>query len=227
MEYYSNHDYLYHYGVKGMKWGVRHDKQRNQLSDKQKRVIKRIAITTAVTVGAAAAGYSLYKYGQKNFDSVIKSGVKIQHMSRTTDEVLNHPFYASYLPKDNKIYTKNNLFGAHFETKMMAKSSKNIRIAGKRNAERIYREWLNTDPVAKQRFGSQSYFSFNRNLNTPDYRDKKIISNFYKELQKHGYSAIRDVNDQFQTGVTSPVIIFGSLKDIKVIDISKAAPRII
>ena len=62
-------DYLMHHGVKGMKWGIRHDPQRtgrttgsakssrsrNGLSSKQKKVLKGAAIAAGV-VGVAALG---------------------------------------------------------------------------------------------------------------------------------------------------------------------------
>ena len=221
--YIQKPDELYHYGVKGMKWGIRHE--RHEQSEKsignRTKTIKKIAIATAVVAGASVAGYALHRYGSMNFDKVIKSGTKIQHMSRTTDELLDKPFYASYLKKDNKLYAANDLFGSHWNAKITAVSSNNIKIAGRKNAVKIYEHWLNTNPDAKARFGNQSYFSFNRNLNSPDYRDKKLFSSFYTELKKNGYDAIRDMNDQTQSGAISPVIVFGSLKDIKISDITK------
>lgn len=79
---------LYHFGVKGMHWGVRkkydkigrsHNKNQNdeitknrhRLSDKTKRNIK-IGATVAGTCLLAYGGYRLYKNGV--FDSTIKFG---------------------------------------------------------------------------------------------------------------------------------------------------------
>ena len=71
-------DYLMHYGVKGMKWGVRHDpervgrdrrkvsqsknKKRKKLSEKQKRIIK---------IGAVVVGSALAYYGARKVSSII------------------------------------------------------------------------------------------------------------------------------------------------------------
>lgn len=207
---------LMHYGVKGMKWGVRKDSGRKQF-DKRKAV--KIAVAAAAVVGVGVAAYYLNRYGAMNFDKVIKRGSSIQHMSRYTGELLDKPFYASYKSRDNKIYTSSDFYGSNWNTKMTLRTSKDLRIAGKKNSERIYSQWLNGNPEAKKRFGNQSYYSFNRNLNSPDYRDRKLFDSFYGELKRNGYDAIRDVNDQTQSGAISPLIIFGSLGDIKVSDI--------
>ena len=83
--YYSNE--LYHYGVKGMKWGVRKEyvpkgrdkasggysaeKKRRKLTNKQKKIIG----IAAGTVALAATGYVLYKTGQ--FDRLANVGRSI------------------------------------------------------------------------------------------------------------------------------------------------------
>lgn len=81
-------NYLYHYGVKGMKWGVRKEykpvgrrrsnskaeskeNSKKGLTDKQKRAIK-IGATAAAATLAAYDGYKLYKSGK--LDGFIKSG---------------------------------------------------------------------------------------------------------------------------------------------------------
>lgn len=192
------------------------------LTDKQKRVLKTTAIASAVTIGAAATAYCIKKYGDKNFDKVLKSGTEMQHMSRIMNETLNKPFYASYLKSDNKIYAKNDFFGTNWQSKMTLVTDKDIKIAGKKTAEKTYKEWLNNDPSAKERFGKQSYVSFNKNLNSPDIRDKAQYSKYYDALKKKGYDAVHDINDQWNSKTNAPLIVFGSLKDIKVSEITPA-----
>lgn len=76
--YNQTHDYLAHHGVKGMRWGVRHDKddkssgkssssedtsKKYQLTDKQKRNIK-IGVAVAGSFIAAYGAYKLVDSGQ-------------------------------------------------------------------------------------------------------------------------------------------------------------------
>lgn len=55
-------DYLIHYGVKGMKWGVRHDPIRGSLSSRKgMSTAKKIAIGAAIVGGTVLVGYGAYK----------------------------------------------------------------------------------------------------------------------------------------------------------------------
>lgn len=83
-------DYLMHYGVKGMKWGVRHDpervgrnrqsssklknktKKKRKLSERQKRIIK----IGAVVVGSALAYYGGHKVGSIITEKYLSDGLE-------------------------------------------------------------------------------------------------------------------------------------------------------
>ena len=59
---------FYHYGIKGMKWGIRHDRHktnrlsnRQGLSDKSKKRLKTAAKVGAIAVGVGLAAYGGYK----------------------------------------------------------------------------------------------------------------------------------------------------------------------
>ena len=58
---YTEHDYLAHHGVKGMKWGIRKDRERSASdADKENRKKK---LKTAIKIGAGIAAAALLSYG--------------------------------------------------------------------------------------------------------------------------------------------------------------------
>lgn len=68
-------DYLAHYGVKGMKWGVRKNRRSGSKASRKndgsaqkrnrKETVKKVAKAAAITAGAAAATYVVAKHGPK------------------------------------------------------------------------------------------------------------------------------------------------------------------
>lgn len=81
LKYYETYypDYLYHYGVKGMKWGVRrsnkpNDKKDDERSNKpndKKATAKKITKGAAITAGILATAYATYTIS-KAYDRQIK-----------------------------------------------------------------------------------------------------------------------------------------------------------
>lgn len=76
-----NERYLMHHGVKGMKWGARHDPEKVgrgtsslKLSNKQKKILKRVAIGAAITGGVLLASYGGIKVNDiRNYKKISKA----------------------------------------------------------------------------------------------------------------------------------------------------------
>lgn len=239
-----NNYYLQHHGIKGQKWGKKNgppypldpssytsSEKKFKLSDKQKKILKTIAISIGITSAVGVGAYYISRYRNMNFDKIIKAGTNIQHMSKRVDDMLNEPFYASYLKSDNKVYSANDLFGRRWNRKMIIQSSKNLNIAGKKTVKKAFGEWAKNNPEYLETINQvgidlnnknaidHAYFVFNRNLPSPDRSFKEARDSFFKYLGDKGYDAVHDINDQFQSGTISPLYIFNSLGDLKIKDI--------
>lgn len=103
----ASKDELYHYGVKGMRWGIRkkydphprkksskqkrHIRKEKSLTDKQKKYIK-IGAAAATTALAVYGGYKLYKSG--NLDGIIDKGKNILGKDKSGKQIVDE--YVSF-----------------------------------------------------------------------------------------------------------------------------------
>ncbi len=95
-------NFLEHYGVKGMRWGVRNDKERPKLTNKQ--IAQRIAIGAAVV---AAVGVSIYAGKQvSNYKKEIGS---ISNLLNDRDD-FSGPIFDSYGSDRGKVFRKGHEF---------------------------------------------------------------------------------------------------------------------
>ena len=238
---------LYHFGIKGQKWGIRRfqnpdgslteegRRRKQSTQNDNSKKIRNVVVTAAVLTAAVAIGAHVYsKYANRNLEAIIPKGSPFQHMGRN-DEDLSKPFWASYVKSDNKKYAKNDTFSGDLKwtTKKTLVSDTDIKIPSNKEAIRIFKKWLTTSKVAREDQYLQSknvsggdirklYKYFNGTvLYGYGKKERELASSFYSELKKHGYSAVRDVLDQEgYVKAVSPIIIFDNLDKIKMKDVT-------
>lgn len=256
-----------HYGVKGMKWGVRNDpesvgrrtsrqstsflrttknnarnayinlhaskyQQKQGLSQREARakaqrrlqIAKKIAVGSAVAVGIAGGVYAARTIGRTRNDEIIKSGTTIQSVKKNVNRILDgDKFFTSYRDSDKTKYvgfmgsTKTGL-----KSKIQATVDKDIRVAGEKNAARIFKQLKNEDADFRHKFKIWSYDDFNRlELNG---ETTQMGRKFIEKLKSEGYHGVADMNDRRHNFYhTKAVIMFDNknLTNIKISELTK------
>ena len=143
MNYYfvePREDELYHYGVRGMKWGVRKQQPisvgrrrlSQQMSLEQQKVARRAKIKKAAKVGAVVAGAALATYGVYKLHNIrMDNMAAVQRYFNTTTWNAHKSTYASrpnhpgYTIKANRYvsFSKNRLLGPQVKETVISKYS--------------------------------------------------------------------------------------------------------
>ena len=260
-------DVLEHYGVKGMRWGVRRSqaeldraagrtqkreqkrKRRTDLLEgryrargKEASVAKRKAenrvkaervlkVVGTVAVASLAAYTVQNEIGKRFTDVVLEKDTTLKNVNVLgKKQELDRRLYVTYKERDSKKYrgmyatTLQKHYGKSkkvFETSLRA--TEQIKAPSHREAKKLYAAFqkefagAKIGPLRKDKLiaeyikTTKNYNQFNRDLVNQDSSHP-----FFKFLQKHGYNAVLDTNDQFMSGYNTqkPLILFNAASSV-------------
>ena len=235
---------LYHWGIKGMKWGVRRyqNKDGSLTPAGKKRYTPGELGRTPVPKGVTV---------KSDGSITISKGVSLQRLVNDKSRDLKDVTYASVLEWDNAKYVKyiggKGFFGGGRDKVLSLKANEDLKAPTVNDASKIMVNMLRSNPNFRSSFtnilgNTVSDKELKRMIDDPTGPDAKawydtlnmsmtfgpdfdpsapfIQKTFSKELQKHGYNMLRDEND-FQNKVAkAPVIILNPQKTLTVTSVT-------
>lgn len=230
-----------HYGIKGMKWGVRkeyepHPRERTVSIEHTKAIGKR-AVGELITKARRTVAYDYYRVnGKKYLDTVISKGTSFQRVTVNADEKLDR-MYAVYKNEDKNLYKgrlgylRKHQTGAPVYVKNFT-AKRAVKAPSDKKSEQFMRILMDKDKDFSNYVKSLKDSGFNRVSKNPK-NDYELYKNFnlagimdqsengraqaqkyYKLLKRNGYNAITDLNDRKYSTfkADNPVILF-DMKD--------------
>ena len=231
---------LAHFGVMGMKWGVRKNQpstrqlkletkyiaqglSKDQASEKASRRIRTEKVMIAIgaiTLASAAVVVARNQYAKNWTDTTIQTGSILKRMAQNPDGDLSVKTFVSFLPQDNAHYEKLR----YGDSKMYQVSLKTVNQIVAPSHHKVNQVWtkvvkenanyIKEDPNIRQ--FANTIFSKDPEIARSSIgvipRNSLLWDKFSSELKKSGYNAVIDYTDF--GGTQKPMILLDAMRDV-------------
>lgn len=174
--------------------------------------------------GVAGAAYFIVRYTNTDLrDYVIKAGDQVKRIAKSSDANVRDMFYATPDKNDQikylgqfgeqlKFYRAKNVY-----QKTITFNS-DVKIAGRKSAESIYKDVLRNNPNFRGLYPSYTEYNHRGMIAGGSARSQALNSEFVKALRAKGYGGVTDLHDMKQSGYYSklPVIFLGQSSNASV-----------
>lgn len=187
-------DELYHFGVKGMKWGVRrYQNEDGSLTSLGKKRDKMLSDRKTAKKHSTTSNMVKAEYSRREFEDA-KTRLKLENQKKKSkrQQDLEKKYIDQGFAKDEAEIKAYN--------RATTKQGKLWRKA--------------KQELDSGRIGDNTYKAFNTALVLHTKEQQPINDKFYSAMKKAGYGAIRDVNDKENSGyfAKNPLIVFDTDK---------------